>query len=111
MKLVAVYCAKPDFAYIFSEDGVQKVFLADGSRIDELDENTHCCALVNLGYRLMQVPEQFYPSERLRRVVIATSSNEAHLSKFAKEHPGNTYYMPTWGWDDLYRCRSVRDPS
>ena len=104
-KLVTVFCNQKGFAHVFSDAGVKKVLLKDGSRILELDENSHCCALVNISDRLESVPFQFYPDERRGRVAVATSPNPAHLANFSHEHSVSTYCMPTWSWSDLYCCR------
>jgi hypothetical protein len=105
-KMVTIYCDRPDSAHVFSDKGVRTVDLTFERRISELDTNSHCCALVNLGDALQQLPLQFYPSDRLGRVVVATSPNPKHLERF-KEHASFKYYMPTWNWDDLYCGRLV----
>jgi hypothetical protein len=104
-RLVTIYCHRDGVAHVFNESGVQKVALRDDSHLAELDANCYCCALVNLGDRMNQAPEQFYPSDRRGRVVIATSPNADHLSNFSREHITSTYCMPTWNWRDVYCAR------
>jgi len=77
-KLVTIFCDVGTHAYVFSDKGVRRVSLGDGARIPELDDNPHSCALVNLGAQLLQPPNQFYPSGRLGRLVVAASPNPAH---------------------------------
>jgi len=108
-KLVTIFCNTPKYAYLFSDNGVSKFSLADGARIPELDNNPRSCALVNVGSMLKLPPEQFFPSERLGRLVVAASPNPDHVTCF-KERPAITYYMPTWDWDDLYCGRQVHPP-
>lgn len=103
-KMVTIFCDVGTQAYVFSDEGVRRVSLGNGVRIPELDNNPHSCALVNLGGRLLQPPDQFYPITRLGRLVVAASPNHHHLACF-REYPPETYYMPTWNWDDLYYGR------
>ena len=100
-KLVTIFCNVRGYAHVFSDKGVRRISLNDEDRIPELDYNPRSCALVNLGAQLLQLPEQFYPSHRLGRLVVAASPNPEHVSCF-QERPALTYYMPTWDWDDLY---------
>ena len=100
-KMVTIFCHGQEDAYVFNDDGVRRICLSSERRIPELDNDPHSCALVNLGAMLPQPPDQFYPRDRLGRVVIAASPNPAHVTCF-KEHPTLTYYMPTWDWSDLY---------
>jgi len=100
-KLVTIFCNVRGYAHVFSDKGVRRISLNDEDRIPELDDNPRSCALVNLGAQLLQPPEQFYPSHRLGRLVVAASPNLEHVSCF-QERPALTYYMPTWDWDDLY---------
>ena len=78
-----VYCDRPGNAHVFSDDGVRAIDLTTEGRIPELDNNSLCCALVNLGDALPQPPLQFYPTLRLGRVVIATSPNPIHVQRFS----------------------------
>jgi len=104
-QLVTIYCDNEYYAYVFSNDGVRAVDLRKQTRIQELDTDDQSCALVNLGDRLTQPPDHFYPNIRRGRVVIATSPNEKHLSKFSRERKAGDYCMPTWTWNDLYCSR------
>jgi hypothetical protein len=100
-KMVTIFCNVGSYAHVFSDSGVRRVSLLGEDRIHELDRNPRSCALVNLGARLLQPPAQFYPYDRLGRLVIASPPNPVHVTCF-KEHPALTYYMPTWDWDNLY---------
>lgn len=103
--MVTIYCGHKRFAYVFSDTGVRKVDMMYVARISELDKNSHCCALVDIGDQVLQPPDPFYPSMRRGRVIIATSPDPKHLETFSKQHPASTYFMPTWSWSDLYCSR------
>ncbi|KDQ06536.1 hypothetical protein BOTBODRAFT_181501 [Botryobasidium botryosum FD-172 SS1] len=104
-QLDTVYCDDPGYAHVFTKGGVEKVYLTPYTRIRELDTDSKCCALVNLGVDLERPPSQFKSQIRRGRLVVATPPNPEH-TRFAKEHPAQTYWMPTWGWRDLY-CSSL----
>jgi hypothetical protein len=108
-RLDTIYCDRTGFAHVFTGNGVRRVDLGTNSRIHDLDSNSNCCALVNLGDQMVHAPAHFYPITRRGRVVIATSPNPEHLVTFSKEHEASTYCMPTWSWEDLYCSRSVPD--
>ena len=83
--------------------GLSGVSLSDGKRIGALDKSVHSCALANPD--LLEVPSQFRPSlERRGRVVVATSPDPDHVTRF-KQDVARTYYTPTWKWADLYCAR------
>jgi hypothetical protein len=104
-QMVTIVCDHPSFAHVFNDNGVQRVDLKTVSRIEELDEDSKCCALVNISPVLPQPPIHFYPSYRRGRVVVATSPNSEHLNTFSKERKASIYCMPTCDWDDLYCSR------
>ena len=104
-KKPTIYCCEENFAYVFTDAGVQKVS-CQAKRIAALDGPTaNCCALVNIHPGMREIPWPFYPSPfRLGRVVVAASPNPAHVMDF-KESRAKTFTLPTWGWDDLYCAR------
>jgi hypothetical protein len=108
-KKPTVYCDNATYAHVFTHTGVEKVWLKDihiAPRIDVLDKSINSCGLVDLNPELTEVPSQFRlgPSvQRLGRVVVATSPNPNHVGAF--KFSAETYYMPTWGWSDLYCAR------
>ena len=103
--MTTIYCDELTHAYIFDNTGVRRLTLSDGYRIPELDDDSKCCALVNLGDKLTSVPEVFYPNIREGRVVVTTSPSEKHWSTFVHENPARICFMPTWGWGSLYIAR------
>ena len=103
--MTTIYCDRGACVYIFDHTGVRRLDLSDVSRIPELDKNSKCCALVNLGDKLKSVPEVFYPQFRRGRVVVATSPSKEHWSSFSHEHPAKMCCMPTWNWGPLYFAR------
>ena len=100
--MTTIYCEKGTHVYIFDHTGVTRLALSAESRIPELDNNSECCALVNLGDRLKLVPDVFYPDGRKGRVVVASSPSKEHWSS---EHPAKICCMPTWEWGPLYFAR------
>jgi hypothetical protein len=103
--MTTIYCDKGAHVHIFDHTGVRRLTLSNESRIPELDNNSECCALVNLGDKLKLVPEVFYPQPREGRVVVATSPSREHWSSFSHEHPARICCMPTWEWGPLYFAR------
>ena len=103
-KKPTVYCSEENFAYVFTDAGVQKVS-CQAKCIAALDGPTaNCCALVNIhpGPGMREISRPFHPSPfRLGRVVVAASLNPAHFMA-SKESRAKTFTLPTWGWDDLY---------
>ncbi|KIL69383.1 hypothetical protein M378DRAFT_21547 [Amanita muscaria Koide BX008] len=100
--MTTVYCDRGAYVHIFDDTGVRRLTLSDGSRIPELDNNSECCALVNLGDKLKLVPDVFYPQLRKGRVVVATSPSKEHWRSFSHEHLARVCCMPTWEWGPLY---------
>jgi len=100
--LTTIYCDEDTHIHIFDSTGVRRVELSGGYRIPELNTDVQCCALVNLGDELLSVPPAFYPKLRKGRVVVATSPDVAHWSRFAHEHPARICCMPTWSWGPMY---------
>ena len=103
--MTTIYCDNGAHVHIFDHTGVRRLTLSNESRIPELDNNSECCALVNLGDKLKLVPEVFYPQLREGRVVVATSPSREHWSSFSHEHPARICCMPTWEWGPLYFAR------
>ncbi|KAM6503866.1 hypothetical protein JOM56_000809 [Amanita muscaria] len=100
--MTTIYCDRGAYVHIFDHTGVRRLTLSGESRIPELDNNSECCALVNLGDKLKLVPAVFYPQLRKGRVVVATSPSQEHWSTFSHEHPARVCCMPTWEWGPLY---------
>jgi hypothetical protein len=102
--LVTVFCDSKEYAHVFSEDGVRKVEVE--SSITELEDNRTCVALLNLGIRLETPPQPFHPVKRAGRVVVAAPPSPNHVRVYRERSKG-MYYMPTWGWEDMYCARRV----
>ncbi|KAI0296510.1 hypothetical protein B0F90DRAFT_1745842 [Multifurca ochricompacta] len=100
--MTTIYCDSGEYVHIFDHTGVRRLTLSDGSRIPELDNNSECCALINLRDMLKLVPQVFYPRIRKGRVVVATRPSKEHWSTFSDEHPARICCMPTWKWGPLY---------
>jgi len=106
-KKPTVYCDQPDFAYVFTNTGVQEVPLKLNRRISALDASVSCCGLIDINQDLTELPQQFRPSRfRRGRVVVATDKSNAAFG----EHKFRMYILPKWTWDELY-CGSfiIRD--
>jgi hypothetical protein len=103
--MTTIYCDTGSYVHVFDRTGVRRLPLSNGSRIPELDENSKCCALVNLGDGLKLVPEAFYPRLRKGRIVVATSPSQERWSTFSHEHQAKIICMPTWNWGHLYFAR------
>ncbi len=101
--MTTIYCDQGTHAYVFDNTGVRRLTLSARYRIPELDRDSECCALVNLGDRLTFVPEVFYPEIRRGRVVVTTSPSEELWS--TDENLARTCWMPTWRWGPLYIAR------
>ena len=97
-----IYCDTKEQAHIFDANGVRKMHLSNGYRFPELDADSQCHALVNLGDELESVPNTFYPEFRMGRVVVATPPDKRHWSNFAHEHRARICCMPTWPWGPVY---------
>ncbi|KIL55326.1 hypothetical protein M378DRAFT_56130, partial [Amanita muscaria Koide BX008] len=70
--MTTIYCNRGAYVHIFDHTGVRRLTLSGESRIPELDNNSECCALVNLGDKLKLVPAVFYP--------------QLHLNTFDPDH-------------------------
>ena len=103
--MTTIYCDSGAHVHIFDHTGVRRLTLFGESRIPELDNDSECCALINLGDKLKFVPQVFYPQLRKGRVVVATPPNKEHWSSFSHEHPARIRCMPTWKWGPLYFAR------
>ncbi|KDQ08732.1 hypothetical protein BOTBODRAFT_179652 [Botryobasidium botryosum FD-172 SS1] len=101
-----IYCDDATFAHVFTRHGVRKVHIRPDYGIRELEQNPRCCALINLSNDLEKPPDQFYPTARKGRVVLAMPPDPFHYANFSKKHQAATYWMPTWGWRELY-CVSL----
>jgi hypothetical protein len=86
-----IYCDTTGEAHIFDANfSVRKMDLSKGYCFPELDADSQCHALVNLGDQLISVPSMFYPQFCIGRVVVATSLDKRHWSNFTHhdEHQG-----------------------